>query len=93
MADTLEAVRVIRSLSRDLHLWKEKASALEVAAREEKVLKDEAVERANLLEKARDDLATQVAGHEAVMASMALKRRASEEELLKNRAEIEDLRK
>ena len=89
----LEAVGMIRSLSRDLHLWKEKASALEVAAREEKVLKDEAVERANLLEKARDDLATQVADHEAVMASMALKMKASEEELLKSRVEIEDLRK
>ena len=89
----LEAVGMIRSLSRDLRLWKEKALGFEVAAREEKALKDEAVERANLLEKSRDDLATQVADHEAVMASMALKMRSSEEELLKSRTEIEDLRK
>ena len=57
------------------------------------MLKNEVVERADLLEKVQDDLATQVADHEAVMASMALKMRASEEELSKSRAEIEDLRK
>ena len=54
----LEAVGVVRSLSHDSHLWRERASVLEVAACEEKVLKNKTVERADLLKKARDDLAT-----------------------------------